>query len=85
MGILRFNSIVGLNIFKMIMDINTTNFFSVGGFLMSAGGIIYALFKHKEIKKRCFGKTVKISIADESRRDIEEGENESTETKTSKG
>jgi hypothetical protein len=67
------------------MDINTTNFFSVGGFMLSTAGIIYAFFKHKEIKKRCFGKTVKISIADESRRDIEEGENESTETKTTKG
>jgi hypothetical protein len=58
------------------MDINTTNFFSVGGFMMSAAGIIYAFFKHKEIKKRCFGKTVKISIADESRRDIEEAKEE---------
>ena len=67
------------------MDATTTNFFSISGFLMSAAGIIYALFKHKEIKKHCFGKTVRITIEDESRRDIEETKNESTESKTTKG
>ena len=66
------------------MDSNTTNFFGITGFIMSSIGIIYGLFKHKEIKKKCFGRSVKITI-DESRRDIEEGENESTESKTTKG
>jgi hypothetical protein len=66
------------------MDTSTTNFFGISAFIMSSIGVIYGLFKHKEIKKKCFGRSVKITI-DESRRDIEEAENESTESKSTKG